>query len=156
MLQVAVRDPKQRALVVPMIVALALSACASPTPSRVEVFVTRDGRIVAEPVLIGSGEAIIVVENDDDRPHRMVLARTSSATLPVRAGVVPMGEGSDVTFDGRGYEVLVKLERMRAYFSGPERITATIHTYLDPGRYVLFSNLRGDYERGLHVQIEAR
>lgn len=111
--------------------------------------------MVAEPARIPPGEVIIKVQNDDDGRHRIVLARTEvdPAELPVRNGVVPDGGPSESEFEADGYFVQVKLDTMKAYFIGPQKVVETIHDYLASGRYVLFCNLPGHYERGEFAEI---
>ena len=53
-------------------------------------------------------------------------------------------------------QVAVRLDPMAAYFQGPNRITATIHEFLEPGRYVLFCNLPGHYEAGQRAKLVVR
>lgn len=150
-----VRPTSRRFLAVVAASAIAVTGCASAAPSRVEVFITRDFRIVAEPARISSGETIIKVQNDDDGRHRVILAKTDlkPAELPVRDGIVPDGGASESEFQADGYFVQVKLDTMKAYFIGPQKVVETIHDYVAPGRYVLLCNLPGHYERGEFVEI---
>src|SRR5712692_314744 len=126
---------------VPVVLCLLGSACVSPHVPTIESYVTSDGRVVAEPARVGSGEVIIRVENDQNEKQRMVLVRTNRAatSLPVVGGIVPVGKKSDTKFKGDGYELIVKLDPMKPYFSGP-LVLARINAYLKPGTYVLFSN----------------
>ena len=111
--------------------------------------------IVVEPAALNEGEAIIDIQNDDDEKHRLMLARTDlpADSLPVEGGRVPVGSAEDVEFQGEGYFVQTKLDPMRAYYIGPQKVTSLIHDYLEPGHYVLFCNRPGHYERGEHAEI---
>lgn len=134
-----------------------LPACTAAGAPTIESFLTRDGRVVADPAEVPAGEVIIRIQNDRNERQRMVLVRTdrSAATLPVVDHVVPIGKESDTSYRGDGYELVVKLDPLRAYFSGP-LIVGRIHEYLEPGTYVLFSNLPGHYESGRFTSITVR
>lgn len=134
-----------------------MPACASPAPSKIEVFLTRDRRVVARPATVIRGETIITVENDDGRRHHPMLARLHPGTkpdaLPLIAGAVASGKPSETVFEGSGYTVITKLDSMAAYFNGPNRVRATIHEYLRTGTYVLFCDLPGHYSAGEFAAI---
>src|SRR5687767_1695273 len=110
-----------------------LAACASPTPGKAEAFVTRDRRVVIEPAVLPAGEIILDIENDDDEPHHVVVIRLLGAAtvagLPLVDGRLPVGSRADLDFRGEGYEVVAKLDRMKAYFQGPNRIRDLVHDY---------------------------
>jgi hypothetical protein len=130
------------------------ASCASPTVTKVEAFLTRDGRLVATPAQVTAGETIIEIRNDEQSRQRPVLVRRTAGPdpLPIEGGIVPVGAESDLEFEGSGYFLESKLDEMKAYFSG-EPIISTIHIYLEPGTYELFSNLRGHYEGGKRATI---
>jgi hypothetical protein len=130
------------------------AGCAAPDAPTISSFVTRDGRVVAEPNAVPAGEVIIRIQNDRNERERMVLVRTGRApgALPVVGHVVPLGKESDTDFEGNGYELIVRLDPMKAYFSGAP-IVMRMHDHLDPGTYELFSNLPGHYESGRFTRI---
>jgi hypothetical protein len=129
------------------------TACRTDA-ARSEAFITRDGRVVLQPVPAEKGETILRVENDDDARHRVVLVRLEPGTDPAHLplgddGVLPVGRPSDTEYAGQGYQVVEKLDTMRAFYGGDRRIRTIVHTYLDAGSYVLLSNLPGDYAKGV-------
>ncbi len=131
-----------------------LVACASPRVPTIEAFVTRDGRVVAEPNRVPTGEVILRIQNDQSSEQRMVLVRTElqAHKLPVAEQIVPIGNESDTDFEGDGYTLVTKLDPMRAFYSGAA-IVARMHEYLERGAYVLFSNMPGHYASGRFVAI---
>jgi len=129
--------------------------------SKVQVFVTRDKKVVVDRVTLPAGETILKVENDDGARHTVVLARLTltglkPTELPTVAGQVPTGKASKQRFTGDGYEVVAKTDDLKAYFNGPNRVTALFHVHLDPGRYVVFSNQPGDYAAGILTELTVR
>jgi hypothetical protein len=134
------------------------AGCASPGASKVDVFVTRDDKVVTNRAALPAGETILHIENDDGEAHVVVLARitdpaVTAATLPVVGGTVPTGRAAKQRYDGKGYHVLAKSERLKAYFNGPNRVRTVFHVHLDPGHYVVFANAAGDYERGIRTEL---
>lgn len=141
-----------------LFVALAgVCACASPDVPTIQAFITRHGRVVTEPSSVASGEVILRIQNDQASEQRMVLVRTNRRvdSLPVAEQIVPIGDESDTEFEGEGYTLVTKLDPMRAFFSGASIVT-TMHEYLEPGTYVLFSNLPGHYASGKFAAINVR
>ena len=137
-----------------LVLPVAMTTGCRTDAQRSGVFITRDGRVVLQPAPGDKGETILTVENDDDAKHRVVLVRLARggdpAALPVGDdGVLPVGRPSDTEYRGDGYQVVEKLDTMRAFYGGDRRIKAVVHTYLDEGSYVLLSNLPGDYAKGV-------
>ena len=135
-----------------------LSACRLDA-AKSKVFITRDGKVVLEPAPTKKGESILRIENNNATKKRVVLLRLDDgqdpATLPVDdTGVVPVGGPADLEHDGDGYQVVDKLDTMRPYYGGDQRPVVVLHTYLRSGRYVLLSNLPGDYRRGVWAQFQ--
>ncbi|MCI0441263.1 MAG: hypothetical protein L0177_19345 [Chloroflexi bacterium] len=60
---------------------------------------------------------------------------------------MPVGTAADLEYQGDGYRVLLKPDDLAPYFARG-RTETTLHLYLRPGHYVLFSNMPGDYEAG--------
>src|SRR5262245_46200415 len=97
-----------------------LAGCASPSVTKVQVFVTRDKKVVLDKTVLRAGETILKVENDDGAKHVVVLARlTGATTLPVVDDRVPTGKRTKQRYTGSGYQVVAKSDTMSAYFNGP-------------------------------------
>jgi hypothetical protein len=146
----------RRTLTVAVIAALlaaGLSGCRIDA-AKAKAFITRDGKVVLEPAPKSKGETIFRIENNSPAKRQVVLVELDDgqdpAALPVDSrGIVPTGKPSDIEHRGDGYRVVEKLDSMRPYYGGDARIVTTMHTYLRAGRYVLLSNLPGDYGKGL-------
>ena len=143
-------------LLIGAVVAACLSACSTDA-QRTKVFITRAGKVVVDPTPRHKGETILRIENDDAAKHRIVLLKldngVSAVSLPVVNDMVPIGKAGDLEFRGHGYRVVEKLETMRAFYGGDNRIVTTLHTYLGSGVYVLMSDLPGDFSRGVWTQF---
>lgn len=141
-------------------VVMVIASCTFDLSAQeAEVFITRDGRIVFESAPTSVGETIFTIENNHAEPHQLVLARLEGIgpdELPVdpSTGMVPTGRPSDLRYQGPGYMVTNKMEDMRPYFGSGERITLTLHTYLEAGTYILFGNLPSSYQAGLVATFE--
>ena len=140
---------------------LVLVGCASPGVSKLQVYVTRDKKVVLDRVSVPAGETILKVENDDGEKHTVVLARLTddrlaATELPTVGGQVVTGKASKQRFTGDGYEVVAKSDDLKAYFNGPNRVTTLFHVHLDPGRYLVFSNQPGDYAAGILTELTVR
>jgi len=120
-------------------------------------FITRAGTIVLEPPPAGKGETILRIENNDAAEHKLVLLRLEAGVeptqLPLVDGVLPVGDPGDLEYDGDGYRVVEKLDTMRPYYGGDQRVVKTVHTYLGAGDYVLMSNLPGDFGKGVWTKF---
>jgi hypothetical protein len=148
-------------LLVVAALASTLSGCRTDA-AKTKAFITRDGKVVLQPAPSNKGETIFRIENDSPAKRQVVLVHLEDgqdpAALPVNDhGVVPVGKPSDLEHHGDGYVVVEKLDSMRPYYGGDQRIVTTMHTYLRRGSYVLLSNLPGDYAKGLwtHFTVEA-
>jgi hypothetical protein len=139
-----------------VLAASTLSGCSTDA-QRSKVFITRASKVVLEPAPHHKGETIFRIENDDAAKHRVVLLKldngVSPVSLPVVSGLVPIGKAGDLEFRGHGYRVVEKLETMRAFYGGDNRVVTTLHTYLGNGTYVLMSDLNGDFGRGVWAQF---
>jgi hypothetical protein len=137
--------------------ATTLTGCRTDA-AKSKAFITRDGKVVLQPSPKAKGETIIRIENDSPSRRQVVLVHLDegqdAAALPINDdGVLPVGKPSDLEHRGDGYRVVEKLDGMRPYYGGDQRIVTTMHTYLRPGSYVLMSNLPGDYAKGVWTQF---
>ena len=145
------------ALGLAVLLSAGVSGCRTDA-AKTKAYITRDGKVVLEPAPHAKGETIFRIENNSPFKHQVVLllldAAQDPAALPTDSrDVVPTGKPSDIEHHGSGYRVVEKLDGMRAYYGGDQRIVTTMHTYLRNGSYVLMSNLPGDYKKGLWVQF---
>jgi len=142
------------ALGLAVLLSLGVSGCRTDA-AKTKAYVTRDGKVVLEPAPRTKGETIIRIENNSPGKRQLVLVLLDEGQDPALLGtvgdVVPMGKPSDIEYRGDGYRVVEKLEDMRPYYGGDQRVVTTLHTYLRNGSYVLMSNLPGDYAKGLWV-----
>jgi hypothetical protein len=112
------------------------------------IFITRDGRTVAASPVRRKGEVILKIENNDDARHRPLLIRLDAgrdlASLPrEHDGTLEVGRPGDLEHRGDGYQVVEKLDTMRAFFGTGRRIQTLVHIHLDAGSYALVDNLPG-------------
>lgn len=152
---------RTRAVRIAVLLALAacVSACGQFRAHEVEAYVREAGGISVDNPSIEPGEALIRITNDSREPARIVLARLEPevgdvAALPLRSdGTVDVGTDADIVYDGPGYRVLSKIDDLSPHFARMHT-EGTIHVHLPPGRYVLFSNLPGDFAAGRWAQLD--
>jgi hypothetical protein len=133
-------------------------ACGQVRAHSVKAYVRQQGGITLTRTRVPDGEALIKIKNDSREPARMVLVKLDTAEagragLPSGSGgVVPVGSEADLEYRGDGYRVVMKIDDLAPYYSRGQT-SATMHVHLQQGRYVLFSNMPGDYRSGRRVEL---
>ena len=139
------------------LLAVLLAGCGQIKAHELRVFVLVDGTVSIEgEARLPSGEALIRVQNDSRDPARIVLAELSPGvdSPPVdSSGTVDVGSIEDLTYTTPDYRVLAKIDDLAPHFARGQTKN-TIHLYLAPGNYALFSNFPGDVEGGRWVAFE--
>lgn len=122
------------------------------------IFVSPAGEVVASSTEIDGGEVLLRMENRGDETVRLAIARLDPGVerLPTVEGAVPIGDAGDVTYRGDGYRVLAKGDTLRRFISGRGVSKQVIHPYIRRGTHVVFDTVRGRYDDGAFVTIEAR
>jgi hypothetical protein len=139
------------------VAAVASPACGQVRAHSVKAYVRQQGGITLTRTQVPDGEALIKIKNDSREPARMVLVKLDAAAgragLPSgTGGVVPVGSEADLEYRGDGYRVVMKIDDLAPYYSRGQT-SATMHVHLQQGRYVLFSNMPGDYRSGRRVEL---
>ena len=130
-----------------LVVFLALSTgvatgCNGDAPATIEVTLT-DASITVEPQTADPGPTTFSVQNDGELLHELAIIRTD---LP--PDDLPIRDGSWVDEEAPGMELIAELEH-----SAPGR-EKELTADLEPGSYVLISNVEGDYQLGMFAELE--
>jgi uncharacterized cupredoxin-like copper-binding protein len=93
---------------------------------------------------VAPGEASVTAENVGDMDHELVVARTDFAS-----DALPVAEGSvdEERIETQGGEIVGEIEEFPAGDTETETFEFTA------GEYVLFCNVPGHYELGMHTKL---
>lgn len=103
----------------------------------------RDFHIAAQRRL-QAGATAFVVRNSGPDQHELILVRGRARTLPMRS------DGITVDEKALGKRVVASLE------PGPPAAEHNLNVDLRPGRYVMFCNMYGHYEAGMHTELRVQ
>lgn len=142
------------------VIAASLSACGVVLNAPEITFIVRDDRIVysgpQDREALVAGEAKLILRNDGEQFHRIVLARFDSegpAQLPSSMATAEFPRD-----DERILAITKDLEPKEATFAGGGigyRIDeAQLHVHLRPGeQYILFDSLNRGADRGVYLEL---
>jgi uncharacterized cupredoxin-like copper-binding protein len=101
-----------------------------------------DFEITPEETSLPAGEVSFDVHNDANQVHEFVVARTD-----LQSGDLPTGDDGNVSEETDQLEVVDEIEDIEGGAS------PTLTVDLAPGHYVLFCNLPGHYQQGMHADL---
>jgi uncharacterized cupredoxin-like copper-binding protein len=103
-----------------------------------------DFTVTADPTSAPSGDVTFDVTNDAEQTHEFVVVQTDLA-----ADALPTDEDGNVDEEGEGITPIDEIEDIE----GGSSQSLTVN--LDAGSYVLFCNLPGHYQQGMHTSFTA-
>ena len=109
-----------------------------------ELRVTERDFHISAPKQVASGDVVVTVTNQGPDDHELIIARATTARLPLRA------DGLTANEQKLAPATVLSLEP-----AGPGSVrTARLH--LEPGRYVLFCNMAGHFMAGMRTTLVVR
>jgi uncharacterized cupredoxin-like copper-binding protein len=103
-----------------------------------------DFTVTADPTSAPSGDVTFDVTNDAEQTHEFVVVQTDLAP-----DALPTDEDGNVDEEGEGITPIDEVEDVE----GGSSQSLTVN--LDAGSYVLFCNLPGHYQQGMHTSFTA-
>ncbi|MGN6379312.1 MAG: hypothetical protein ACTHNU_10210 [Gaiellales bacterium] len=131
------------AVAVPMAAGCGNSSSSPPSGPVIHVS-EQDFQIKLSPSVVQPGEISLIDHNKGPDTHELIVVRADGKGLPLRSDGITLNE------DALGPRTLGELPGLSP---GETRV---LRLHLRPGKYVVFCNMLGHYEGGMHAALTVR